>query len=120
MVAVVLSLVGLVSVPILLSLAWSGWARKLRGELPRWRSGVSLSALLVLSLHWSAVAVLELPVILLPQAHRSAALMEGMLTLSHPLDVVVVGLAFALRGLPRLQTVLAGLLMLISWPAGYV
>ena len=119
MIHVVVSLVGLVSVPILLSLAWRGWARRLRGELPPWRSGLSLSALLLLSVNWLGAAVLEAPVFVASQGPRSRALEEALLTLSHPLCLVIVVLALALRGLPRLQTVLAGLLMLVSWPAGY-
>jgi len=120
MVYIVVSWVGLATVPILASLAWNGWARRLRGELPAWRNGLCLSALLLLSLNWAGAAVLEVPVFLIPQISRSAGLFDVMLSLSHPLDVVVIVLAFALRHVPRVLAVVAGLLMLVSWPLMYV
>ena|SRR5688572_22003833 len=119
MVRIVLSLLGLVSVAILVCLAWIGWARKLRGELPPWRNALSFSALLLLSLNWIAVALLVAPMFLHSQVQWPEAYVGAMLTLSHPVGVVVIVLAFALRGVPRVQTVLAGLLLLISWPLGY-
>jgi len=63
---------------------------------------------------------LELPVFVNPRMTRPAGVMEGMLTLSHLVGIIVVVLAFALRRTPRVQAVLAGLLMLVSWPMGYV
>ena len=119
MVRIVVSVLGLVSAAILLFLAWMGWARKLRGELPAWRNALSFSALVLLSLNWVAVAVLEAPVFVNAGVTRPVALIQAMLTLSHPLGVVVVVLAFALRSVPRIQAVIAGLLMLLSWPLGY-
>lgn len=116
----VVSLVGLVSVPILLFFAWRGWATGVRAELPPWRNGVCISALLLLSLNWVGAAVLEAPVFVRPQISRPAGLLLAMFTLSHSLDVVVIMLALALRRVPRVQAVLAGLLMLVSWPLGYV
>jgi len=117
---IVLSLVGLVAVPILLFLAWRGWTKGVRAELPPWRNGLCILALLLLSLNWLGAAVLEAPVFVNPQMSRSAGLMEAMLTLSHPLGVVVVVFAFALRRVPRIQAVLAGVLLLVSWPLSYV
>jgi hypothetical protein len=117
---IVLSIVGLVSVPILLFLAWRGWTKGVRAELPPWRNGLCISALLLLSLNWLGTAVLEAPVFVNPRMLRSAGLMEGMLTLWHPLSLFVVLLAFALRRVPRIQAVLGGVLLLASWPLGYV
>jgi hypothetical protein len=118
--SIVMSLLGLVSVPILACLAWCGWARTLRKELPPWRNALSFSALLLLSIVWVAVALLEGPVFVRPQVHRPEVFMEAMLTLSVPLFVLVLALGLALRGVPRVLTMLAALLMLISWPVGYV
>ena len=120
MLRVVISLVGLVSVPVLLSLAWRGWTRSVRAELPPWRNGLCIAALGLLSLNWLAAAVLEVPVFVNPRVTRPPLLMEGMLTLSHLVGVLVVVLALALRRVPRVQAVAAGLLMLVSWPMGYV
>lgn len=117
---IIISLLGLVSVPILVCLAWRGWARNLRRELPPWRSAVSFSALLLLSLTWMAVALLEGTVFLRPEVPRPEAFLHAMLTLLHPLAVVLIVLAFGLRGVPRIQAVLAGFLLFLSWPLGYV
>jgi hypothetical protein len=55
-----------------------------------------------------------------PRMTPPVGLMEGMLSLSHVFAAIVVMLAFALRRAPRVQAVVAGLLMLVSWPLGYV
>ena len=117
---IVLSLIGLVAVPVLLYLAWSGWIRRLRAQLPPWRNALCVSALVLLLLNWLCAVVLEAPVFVSPRMRRPTGLMEAMLTLSHPLGVVVVALAFAFRSGPRVQVALAGLLMLASRPLGYV
>ncbi len=119
MVSIVLGLLGLVGAAILGCLAWIGWASKQQRELPRWRSALSFSALLLLSANWIAVAVLETPVFIRLQVTRSDALTEALLTLSHPISVLVILLSLALRSTPRIQAMLAGLLLLISWPLGY-
>ena len=116
---IVAGLAGLVSVPILLFLAWRGWAKSVRAELPPWRNGVCISALLLLSLNWLGAAVLEVPMFVNPRIPRPTGLMEAMLTLSHPFGIVVILLTFALRRVPRVQAFLAGLLMLVSWPLCY-
>jgi hypothetical protein len=120
MLHMVVSLLGLVGVPILLFLAWKGWTKSVRAELPAWRNGLCISALLLLSLNWLGAAVLEAPVFVNPRMPRPAGLMEAMLTLSHLLGIIVIVLAFALRRAPRIQAILAGVLMLVSWPLGYV
>ncbi len=117
---ILLSLVGLMSVPILLSLSWRGWTKGIRAELPQWRNGLCVSALLLLFLNWLGVVVLEAPVFVNPRMPRPEGLMEAMLTLSHPLGILVVVLALAFRRVPRVQAVIAALLMLVSWPLGYV
>jgi len=119
MLRVMLSLVGLVAVPVLLFLAWGGWKRSLRAELPAWRNGLCISGLVLLSLNWLGAAVLEVPMFMNPRTIRPAGLMEGMLTLSHPLSIIVIVLAFALRRVPRIEAGIAALLMLVSWPLGY-
>src|SRR4051812_36272112 len=103
MVGIVMSLIGLAGVPILSFLAWRGWERSLRGELPAWRNGLCISALTLLSLNWLGAVTLEVPVFLNQRLTRPAGLMEGMLTLSHVLSVIAIVLAFALRRVPRVQ-----------------
>jgi hypothetical protein len=120
MLRIVISLICFVTVPVLLFLAWKGWAKGVRAELPPWRNGLCISALLLLLLNWLGAAVLEVPVFVNPRMPRPADLMQVMLTLSHPLGIVVLVLAFAFRRVSRVQTVVAALLMLVSWPLGYV
>src|SRR6266851_5074693 len=115
---IVVGLVGLVGVLILLFLAWRGWTISVRAELPPWRNGLCISALLLLSLNWFGAAVLEVPVFVNPRMTRPAGLTEAMLTLSHLFGIIVVVLALALRRVPRVQAVVAALLMLVSWPLG--
>jgi hypothetical protein len=116
---VVLSLVGLGVVPVLSFLAWRGWQKSVRAELPAWRNGLCISGLVLLSLNWLGAAVLEVPMFVNPRTIRPVGLMEGMLTLSHPLSIIVLLLAFALRRVPRIEAGIAALLMLVSWPLGY-
>lgn len=120
MLNIVVSLLSLVGVPILLFFAWRGWAKNLRAELPPWRNGLCISALLLLFLNWLGAAILEIPVFVIPRMTRPTGLMEAMLTLSHAFGMIVIVLAFALRRLPGVQAIFAGLLMLISWPLGYI
>jgi hypothetical protein len=114
------SLAGLIVVAILLFLASKGWIKGLRRELPPWRNALGVSALLLLLVNWIATAALEAPILVIPRNPRHAGLMEAMLTLSHPLGLVVVMLAVALKSIPRIQAIFAALLMLVCWPLGYV
>jgi hypothetical protein len=120
MLRIVISLICFVAVPVLLFLAWSGWAKGVRAELPHWRNALCILALLLLLLNWLGAALLEVPVFVNPRMPRPAEMMEVMLTLSHPLGVLALVLAFAFRRVSRVQTVVAALLMLMSWPLGYV
>src|SRR5258706_13881857 len=117
---IVISLICFVTVPVMLFLAWNGWAKGVRAELPPWRNGLCILALLLLLLNWLGTAVLEAPVFVNPRTPRPADLMQVMLTLSHPLAIVALVFAFAFRRVSRVQTVVAALLMLVSWPIGYV
>src|SRR5262250_1945981 len=103
MLRVAVGLIGLAGVPVLLVLAWRGWAKHIRTELPPWRNGLCISALLLLSVNWLGVAALEVPVLVNSRLKRPTDLIEGMLTLSHLLSVIVVILALALRRVPRIQ-----------------
>ncbi len=120
MIRIVFSLTGLVCVPILALLAWNRWARVLRRELPGWRNGICIAALLLLSLHWTAVAALETSTLVAPHMQQLTSFMDAMLSISHGLSVAIVALAIALRGAARMETLIGALLMLFCWPAAYV
>ena len=111
--------VDLIIVPVLIVLAWRGWIKSVRRELPSWRNGVGSSALSLLSLYWLGIAALEVPSVLSRwRVARPTDLESAMLRL-HPLETAVVVLAFALRRDSRAQAIIAGLLMSFAWPAGY-
>src|SRR4051794_33020296 len=93
----IISLIALGIVPILLFLAWRGWTKHIRKELPPWRNGLCISVFLLLSLNWLGMAILELPVLVNPQMIRPDGLMVSMLTVSHPFSFIVIVLAFAFR-----------------------
>ncbi len=120
MLRIITSLVALGVAPVLLFLAWRGWAERIRKELPPWRNGFCISALLLLSLNLLGTVILELPVLVGFRTMGPLGLMEGMLTLSHTLSCIVIVLALSFRGAPRVLVIVAGLLMLFSWPVGYV
>jgi hypothetical protein len=107
-------------VPILLCLAWRGWVRSVRVGSPPWRNGISSATLLLLSLHWAVVALLSITVFLAHEISWLLGVREAMISLSHPLDVTTAVLAVALKRAPRIQVLLASMLMLACWPLGYV
>jgi hypothetical protein len=87
-----------------------------RADLPPWRNGLALAALVILSLNWTASA---LSTFLSYQPTGVLDLTEVMLSLSKPLDIVVAVLAIALKRTPRVLVLLAVLAMFIFWPVGY-
>jgi hypothetical protein len=117
---IVVSFIGLIAVPILLVLAYRGWVKMVRAELSQWRNGLAFPAFLITFANWVAVAALELPSLINPSMPRSTVLNGDMLILSRSLSLLAVVLSLALRRGPRIQALLAGLLMLLSWPIGYV
>jgi hypothetical protein len=119
MLRIAASLLGLISVPMLVFLAWRRWAQTVRAELPPWRNGLCVAAMLLTFLNWAGVVALEVPVFLNPEVSRPVGLTAAMLTLSRPLCVITMLLALALRRLPRPQLLLAASLTLVSWPLGY-
>jgi len=118
-----ISLVGLVSVPLLLILAWTGWIRDARPEMPSWRNGLGLTSLVITSLHWGSVMLL-LAAGLLGLAlgtHSNLIDQDTMYAelLMKLADLLAVVLAVALKRGPRIQAIVAGILMFAFGPAGY-
>jgi hypothetical protein len=108
----------LVCVPVLLVIAWRDWIRNVRAVMPPWRNGIALTAVLILSVHWFIAMLLDAPELF----HGHLALMSVEWAsgfLAHPLDVAAVIFAFALKGRPRLEVILAGMFLLSCWPGGY-
>ena len=112
-------LVGLFAVPVFLYMAWRNWISNIGTIVPLWSKAVGSTALLLLSVHWIAIALLEGAVLLNRGIPVSLSLRDGMICLSHPLDVSVIALSVALKA-TRIETIVASLLMLMCWPLGYV
>jgi hypothetical protein len=81
---------------------------------------LSYAALLLISLNWLAVALVDLPTLVHPQIAGPSGLREIMISLSQPLDAVAILLAVGLKRAARVQVLLAGVLMSLCWPLGYV
>lgn len=111
-------IMALVVVPILLVVAWRTWAKDDRSGMPSWRSGVGMTALLVLSLNWCLALVVDGPELLHNQSLPSH-IKSLVYVLSFPLDVDAIVLAFALRGAARLEVILAGCILMLCWSGGY-
>src|SRR5205085_5466954 len=110
LIAIAKEIGALIGVPVLLLLAWRAWVQDIRTQLPPWRNGIALTSLAIISLSWAAAILLDAPELL----HKEASwLMTGKwvaYSLSHPLDIVAVILALALKREARLQAVLASML----------
>jgi hypothetical protein len=119
MLRAVITLIGFLSAAPLLAVACVGWAKQ-RPRPVSWRNGLSVAALLLLSLNWLLCAVAQLPSMGRLFSLSSSDLTNAMFTLWRPLDLVVIALCFAMRGNPRIEIISAALLMLSSTPLGYV
>jgi hypothetical protein len=113
----------LVGVPVLLILAWTGWIGGVRPGMPAWRNGLGLTALVLTSLHWGyavlllAVALADLALRTLPSLIDQDAMYA--LLLMKIADLIAIVLAMALKRAPRIQAIVAGILMFAFGPAGY-
>ncbi len=104
-----MEMIELIGVPTLVFFAWRGWLNA-RANLPPWRNGLGFTALLLVSLSWSLAALTLVSWFVDRHIHPMWSF-----SLSPPLGVCAAFLAFALRGVPRILAVLAGLLMLGFW-----
>jgi len=97
-------------VPVLLVLAYRGWVLRTRPNLPQWRNGLGLTALVLAALCWTwyvlGVCDLGLP---------SLPLFLDLTAFAVLGTVVSVLLALAWRGIPRLQAIGASLLLIVGY-----
>ncbi|SRR6266404_1502738 len=102
----------IVAIPFLTALAYRGWARRWRQQLPRWRSALGLSSMAVIFFGWFSLVILALSNLMHINTSFYSPDWVGPIAL-----VILVGtaLAFALRGTPRFEAILAGVLMIIAW-----
>jgi hypothetical protein len=103
-------IVTLVGVPILLLLAFRGWVLRTRPNLPHWRNGIGLTALVLVALCWIwyVLGVCDLG---LPQMR----LFLDLSTLAVLCTAISLVLALAWRGVSRPLTVGASLLLIVGY-----
>jgi len=117
MTRLLLAVTSCTAIPILVALAYLKWKRTVRRELLPWRNGAGLAAIVIVfalwliqTAHWGAMALhgkfagflgtnLTEAEWLLPAFYAYAALL----------------LAFALKGIPRLQIIAAWLLLAVFY-----
>ena len=117
----------LVGVPVLLILAWTGWIGSVRPGMPAWRNGLGLTALVITSLHWGFVALVigvalvrlcaGMPPALLDQDYLQDYTKDVAMSMQL-CDLVAIGLAVALRRAPRIQVIVASILMFAGGMGG--
>src|SRR3989442_153788 len=109
----------LLAIPVFTVLAWRGWAKRVRKELPRWRSVIGVISILITFLSWLAFVG---PFLLMGLDSHTVNNLNFDIWLSVILLMLFIGisLALALRGTSRVQTLLAGLLMVALWFASIV
>lgn len=92
---------------VLALLAFRGWAQHLRRELPAWRNALGLTSILATLINLLALAA---PVLLAMVRTNLHLLTSDWMAAVILLVFLSICFAFALRGAPRVEMVLAGLL----------
>src|SRR3989442_15668242 len=102
----------LLAIPVFTVLAWRGWAKRVRKDLPRWRSVIGVISILITFLSWLAFVS---PFLLMGLDSHTVNNLNFDIWLSVILLMVFIGisLAFALKSPSRAYTLLAGLLMIL-------
>jgi hypothetical protein len=95
-------------------LAYRGWANRWRQVLPRWRSALGLTSIVVTFLTWLSLAVLALS--------ERIGLNPSFISVDWTTPAVILvaaatPLALALRGTSRIEAIAAGLLLVVGLTA---
>jgi hypothetical protein len=108
-----IALVCCVAVPVLLVLAYVGWEKATRRNLPHWRNGIALASMVIISTDWVFQTVLW---VIYSLHHESPRLSNAVWVQVH-LDiyygVVALPFAFFLKGAPRFLLIAAWFLLQI-------
>ncbi|PYU23020.1 MAG: hypothetical protein DMG32_16885 [Acidobacteria bacterium] len=107
----------LLAIPVVTVLAWRGWAKRVRKDLPRWRNVLAVISILSTFVSWLAFLSPFLLSLIGIDTHRFA---DACLSAAFLMMFAGIPLAFALRGTSRVRTLLAGLLMVALWFASVV
>src|SRR6266478_374111 len=98
--------------PALVVLAYRGWVKGLRGNLPRWRSFIGVMSIALTLLNWLIFLALSFVLVMHLQANFFT---DGWIVANALIAAASTSLALALKGAPRAQAVLAGLFMTSIW-----
>jgi hypothetical protein len=109
----VVGLAMLIAIPCLVILAFRAWASRLRRVLPRWRSVLGVASMLFTFISWLGLIVPS--GIYLLTGFNSNFIESPVWEITTLLLIgAEIPLAFALTGSPRVQAVLAALLMALA------
>lgn len=95
------------AIPGLVLLAYRGWAKHLRKILPPWCSALGVTSILIAFLNLLALII---PFLLAVMRLNTHILTDDWIGAVSLFVVISMCLGFALRGAPRVQIILAGLL----------
>lgn len=109
---VVILVVCLPGIPLLGLLAFRGWTRNFRRNLPGWRNKLGVISIALSLVGWFALLTPAFFHLMGFGTSWYGDTWEGAVPLSAATGTT---LALALRGLPRVQAVAAGLLVIILW-----
>ncbi len=88
-------------------LAYRGWAKQLRKDLPGWRSVLGVTSILIVACNLFALVIPFLLAVMHLNTHILTT--DWMAAVSFSV-VISICLGFTLKGVPRVQIVLGGLL----------
>jgi len=111
-----------VAVPCLAILAYRGWTKGLRHELPRWRNALGMTSIVVTFLSWFGLSMFAL-LVLLDRIGLNTNFFSFSPDWMPAIALLVLAgtsLAFALKGASRIEAIVAGLLMVAAWMASVV
>jgi hypothetical protein len=94
-------------IPVFLLLAFRGWIKHVRKDLPRWRNALGAASFLVFTINFLA---LTFPFVIALggfRAYINGEILLGAVFYSAPIGTA---LGFALKGISRFQLILAGVL----------
>lgn len=97
----------MLAIPGLVLLAYRGWAKHLRKILPPWCSALGVTSILIAFLNLLALII---PFLLAVMRLNTHILTDDWIGAVSLFVVISMCLGFALRGAPRVQIILAGLL----------
>jgi hypothetical protein len=102
----------IVAIPFLTALAYRGWAKRGRQDLPHWRSSLGMASIVLTFVSWLILGGLALSVRIGINTSLFPPYWMAPIAL-----LVFVGtcLGFAWRGTSRIEAIVAGLLMVTAW-----